>query len=104
MCVLFIFPVIASALVTSHSSTTLYLTMGNCTGKAKGNGILFMKAASVAFVYFRVTVVFIMALGTEPGALGTVHKPTSKKLQLQPKKQHSLKLLVGNNCVVFPEC
>jgi hypothetical protein len=62
-----------------------------CTGRAKKNRILFMKAASIAFVYFRVTAVFLMVLGNEPGAFGTAEKPTCKKLHLQPNKTAFLK-------------
>lgn len=80
-----------SALVTSYSSTALTSLWGTLHGRtegeergSKGNGILFMKAASGALVYFRVTAVFLMVLGTEPRASGMVDKPTSKKQATSP--------------------
>lgn len=80
-----------SALVTSYSSTALTSLWGTLHGRtegeergSKGNGILFMKAASGALVYFRVTAIFLMVLGTEPRASGLVDKPTSKKQATSP--------------------
>lgn len=85
-----------------HSSLLHYGKL--CTGRAKRNGILFMKAASIAFVYFRVTAVFLLVLGIEPGAFGTADKPISKKLHLQPNQTTFLKTTGRKQCVAVPEC